>query len=253
MMQKVEAEQVAEALFKARSTMQSVPSAGEGTAEEAAQIMNLLVRHLTQEGRKPIAAYKVAAGGAWGVFTADMICGHGAELRHAEFFAPLIEAEVAFTPQEDIDPSMSLEEVLEKSLVAPVLEIPDSRWASWRPPEEPFAAPTPFEMLADNAFAHRLVVGPWSPGRKLQAETVLQLEENGAVIGEAPISNVMEHPANAVLWLAAQLAEKGEKLSAGTVISPGCPIRNLFRVPRETPRTYASNLIGYGAVSVNFA
>ncbi len=235
-------QRVARALFEARFSRVPVAAVPDATEDDAIPVRTALLELITEGGAKPIVAYKVAGGNAWGSFTADMVEASGARVSRSAFLNPLVEAEVGFRLEADIDPGMSVRDVLENASVTVTLEIADGRWASWNPVAPVFVPPSAFEALADNGFASRLVVGGFQPAILLDPESLLRLEADGRVLGEGPVKQVRGHPANAVLLLARHLADLGQVLRRGVVVSPGCPITTLFPLAADARGTYSAIL-----------
>jgi 2-keto-4-pentenoate hydratase len=99
----------------------------------------------------------------------------------------------------------------------PAIELPDSRF-------EDFEHAGLAQLIADNACAHRFVLGPaagtdWRamdlaahPGRVLR---------NGALAEEGVGRNVLDDPRIALTWLANELSRHGMTLKAGQVVTTG--------------------------------
>jgi 2-keto-4-pentenoate hydratase len=99
----------------------------------------------------------------------------------------------------------------------PAIEIPDSRY-------EHFETVGLAQLVADNACAHRFVLGPAAPeswrSLDLAAHRGCALK-NGAVAGEGIGSNVLGSPVTALTWLANELSQHGLTLAAGQVVTTG--------------------------------
>ena len=102
----------------------------------------------------------------------------------------------------------------------PAIEIPDSRY-------EHFERVGMASLIADNACAHRFVIGPaaenWR-GLDLAAHRVLGLR-NGAVAEEGQGANVLGDPRIALTWLANELSRHGVTLKAGQVVITGTCVK----------------------------
>ena len=70
-------------------------------------------------------------------------------------------------------------------------------------------------------------------------------------LAEGSLLHIMDHPGNAVLWLARELANSGLVLEAGTLVSTGNPYRNLITVP-ERGGMFEARLAGVGSAFVTF-
>ena len=131
------------------------------------------------------------------------------------------ELEFAFRMAGDLAPRaepFSQDEVLARvASLHPAIELPDSRFAHF---EQAGLA----QLVADNACAHRFVLGPatnaaWRamdlaahPGRVLR---------NGALAEEGVGRNVLGDPRIALTWLANELSRHGMALNAGQVVTTG--------------------------------
>jgi 2-keto-4-pentenoate hydratase len=133
----------------------------------------------------------------------------------------VMELEFAFRMGRDLPPraqAYSEAEVLDAvATLHPAIEIPDSRYEHF----ETVGLP---QLVADNACAHRFVLGPaalesWRgldlgahPGRAFR---------NGILAGEGSGANVLGGPAIALTWLANELSRHGMTLKAGQVVTTG--------------------------------
>lgn len=97
------------------------------------------------------------------------------------------------------------------------IEVPDSRYADFVSAGGP-------QIIADNACAHRFVLGPKAPpawreldltAHRVHATVARRYERDG--IG----SNVLGHPLIALTWLANELSGLGVPLAAGQVVTTG--------------------------------
>lgn len=92
------------------------------------------------------------------------------------------------------------------------------------------------ELIALDIGATKMVVGegiqveatPTFLSMVQQAQTSFT-DQNGKVVQQAPMSNLMGHPFNAVLWLIKQLQQQGKALQSGDYISLGA-VGKLFPV-----------------------
>lgn len=138
------------------------------------------------------------------------------ELSLSDYNEPLLETELVFLVQEDVNSDDSDEEVMRKCLVAPGLEVPDGRYDDW------FPKTTFYEVIADGAVNGAVVYGEakaYSYDDLADVEGVLYFEGEELVRGRS--TEVLGHPVNAVKWLAKALEERGEKLQAGRFVSSG--------------------------------
>lgn len=128
---------------------------------------------------------------------------------------PRVEPEIAFVLGEDVAPPASRLDVLSATrFVVPVIEIVDSRVEEWG-----FTAPA---AIADNALAARLL-----PGDRTAATTTeftleaVEVSINGSRRATGTGAAVLGHPADAVAWLADALADRGDSLRAGEIVTTG--------------------------------
>jgi 2-keto-4-pentenoate hydratase len=153
----------------------------------------------------------------FGVLFADMAIGNGGVLPAARVLQPKAEAEVAFVLWEDITSlEVSREEVKNAiDYAVAAIEIVDSRIADWK---ISFA-----DTVADNGSAAFFVLGD---DRKTLAGLDLRtcgmaLEVNGAVVSLGAGVACLDHPLNAVTWLARTLAAQGVPLRKGDIVLSG--------------------------------
>ena len=100
--------------------------------------------------------------------------------------------------------------------VHPAIEVPDSRYADW-------LSKTAAELIADNAIAGLLCLGPAAPGGlacDLAAQPVA-VAVNGKTVAEGAGRNVLGDPWNALVWLANRLSARGATLEAGHIVTTG--------------------------------
>ncbi|TWT04282.1 hypothetical protein FQV26_15195 [Planococcus sp. CPCC 101016] len=144
--------------------------------------------------------------------------------------SPLIEIELIFIAKEDLSAADDVHALLEKTQVAPGIEVPDSRFDDW------FPKISLGQVIADSAVAGKIIAGT-----PLDNVTYAQLEKlpgkltlNGEEIAASDSSEVLDHPVNAVKWLVNELAghgltvKKGMSISSGTFILPKTLERGLY-------------------------
>jgi len=130
------------------------------------------------------------------------------------------EPEFAFRMARDL-PQRAVPYSAEEALAAAdelflALEVPDSRFAD-------FAKAGGAQLTADNACAHRFVLGAAATGWRhadLAAHRV-STSRNGALFSEGVGANVLGGPAIALAWLANELPAHGEMLRAGEIVTTG--------------------------------
>jgi len=137
------------------------------------------------------------------------------------------ELEFAFRMGHDLAPQdapFSQEEVLAQvASLHPAIELPDSRF-------EHFERAGLAQLVADNACAHRFVLGPaadadW-PALDLAAHPG-RICRNGVLAEEGVGRNVLGDPRIALTWLANELSRHGVVLQAGQVVTTGTCIKPL--------------------------
>ncbi len=182
----------------------------------------------------------------YGYLLDSMVLPSGGSLAMDEFVAPKIETEICFRLGKDLSGSdLTIESVLDATdVVSASFEICDARIRDWKCPYPDF--------FADNGFSARIVISEhWVPVREvdLLAETVV-LVQDGRQIAEGKGEMALGHPARAVVWLAAKLAERGRRLAAGAVIMTGTltPIIPIVRGAR-----YIGSFSTLGSVEKTFA
>ncbi len=151
----------------------------------------------------------------------EMVHQDGDEIPFGANRMRVAEAEFAFRMGRDLPPRAgryTLDEVLGAvSELYLAIEIPDSRYSD-------FAVVGAPQLIADNACAHRFVLGPEAPAiwreldlasHRVVGKVCDRLEREG--IG----SNVLGDPRIALTWLANELSLTGIKLAAGQTVTTG--------------------------------
>jgi 2-oxo-3-hexenedioate decarboxylase len=153
----------------------------------------------------------------YGFLTDRMKVGDGQELPWKGGIHPKIEPEVAFLVARDLQGRVSREQVLEScSAVAAALEILDSRY-------EQFKYFSMEDVIADNSSSYRFVLGSWVTGfRELDLRSLgMRMGIDGVAAQEGRSSDISGDPIVSVIQLCELLAERGRKLSAGSVVLAG--------------------------------
>ncbi|MGO1078202.1 2-keto-4-pentenoate hydratase [Inquilinus sp. CA228] len=134
---------------------------------------------------------------------------------------PLVEADlIAVIGDAGVNQAKTPGEVLAHlSALYPFIELAD---LALPPDEKPSAA----SIAAVNVGARLGVLGepiPIEPGfaDRLATMTVSLTDGTGKVLAEAPGAAILGHPLNAVIWLAQDLAARGEALQPGQLVSLG--------------------------------
>ncbi len=201
---------------------------------------------LEQPGEPPLWGWKIAATSAAGQahinvdapmagrLLAHMVYPDGAELPFAPNRMRVAELEFAFRMAHDLPPRSSPyqqpEIVAAIAALHTAIEVPDSRYAEFVQVGAP-------QLIADNACAHRFVLGPEAPpiwrDLDLAAHPVTARLASGverAGIG----ANVLGAPLIALTWLVNELSTHGIPLRAGQVVTTGTCIVPLEIAPGDT-------------------
>ena len=203
-----------------------------GDVAQAYRVQRRLAEHLTAAGRGPVVGWKVGSTtpamqrllgvptpAAGRVHAAGRLAD-GAVMRHAGLRRPGIECEVAVVLARTLDARAGLPGLdavaAAVAAVHPAIELVDDRYGDFGA----VGAPT---MIADNFFHAALVLGapvPGGAGLDLAAVDGVVLAD-GAERARGRGTDVLGHPLRSVQWLAACLAEQGEVLAAGQIVSTG--------------------------------
>ncbi len=222
----------AEALRRATDTRRPIEPLTEQhpeiTVGDAYEIQRLQVQRWIAEGRA-ITGYKVGLTSRamqqqlgvdepdYGILVAGMNDESGVELHLADYIAPRLEPEIAFTLRHDLrGPGLSVADVTAAvGEVVGVLEIIDSRIEGWRIRLA--------DTIADNASSAGVVVGITRlPLTEVDLEGLeVALQVDGTTVASGRGADVMGSPLNALAWVANRLGEFGVPLHAGTIVLPG--------------------------------
>ena len=163
------------------------------------------------------------------------------ELSLSDYNEPLVEVELVFLVDEDVNGSDSVEQIMNKCRVAPGLEVPDGRYEDW------FPKTTFYEVIADGAVNGAVVMGEaakYTYEDLADVKGVLYLD--GEEVKRGHSTEVLGHPVNSVKWLAEALESKGKQLTAGSFVSSGT-----FVLPEKlTTGTYTAKYSNIGEVTL---
>jgi 2-keto-4-pentenoate hydratase len=174
----------------------------------------------------------------FGVLFEDMRVPNNGAVDPGRLIQPKAEAEVAIVLGRDLDnPACTPEEFAAAADYAvAAIEIVDSRIKDWK---ITFA-----DTVADNGSSALFVLGdtklPLS-GLDLYACGMV-LEVDGAVASIGAGAACLGHPCNAGAWLARTLAERGEPLTAGSVVLTGALGPMVTLVPGQSIRVQIGGL-----------
>jgi 2-oxo-hept-3-ene-1,7-dioate hydratase len=188
----------------------------------------------------------------FGTLLDDMVVTDGADLDRRRYIDPRVEVEVAFVLARRLEgPAVSAFDVLDATgYVTPALELIDARshrvdLASGRPR-------TVRDTIADNAANAGIVTG----GRAMRPHDVdlrwvgAMLSRNGVIEETGLAAGVLQHPANAVAWLARTLTARGVALEAGQVVLAGSFTR---AVAASAGDTFHADFGPLGAIALHFS
>lgn len=252
---------LAEALYAARLERQPVSPISEThptlTLDEAYVISEMNLRkRLTLPGIKQIGKKIGLTSRAvqkqlgveqpdFGFLTSDMSIFHGECVSRSSLLYPKVEGELAFVLKSDLQgPGLTSAQVIKATdFVLPVIEIIDSRIRDWKIRVQ--------DTVADNASSALFVLG--SQPKRLGDMDIrmcgMLLRKNGEVESTGVGAACLDHPVNAVLWLANALGKYGEKLRAGDIILSGAfgPV-----VPVNSGDFIEVEIQGFGSVQCRF-
>jgi len=171
-----------------------------------------------------------------GLLLDDMFFADGGEVPSGRFIATRIEAELAFVMKSRLSgPNCTIFDVLNATdFVVPALEILDTRIE--RLDKATGATREIVDTIADNAANAGIVVGG-RPMRPLDLDLRwigALCYKNGALEETGLAAGVLNHPANAVAWLANKLAPLGLALEPGQTVLSGSFIRPIEARPGDT-------------------
>lgn len=139
---------------------------------------------------------------------------------------PRVEPEVALRFARDVEPGADRDGVLAAVGTAHAcLEVVDSVWTDYRFRLE--------DNTADGSSAAGVVLGPELPLDRIDTVEVTLLVD-GEPVGRGRGSDASGHPADGVVWLAVQLAARGERVRAGDVVITGGLTRAAALAPGAT-------------------
>jgi 2-oxopent-4-enoate/cis-2-oxohex-4-enoate hydratase len=153
----------------------------------------------------------------FGYLTSDMLVHTGGVVGKNALIQGRAEGEVAFILGRDLKgPGLTREDIISATdHVVACIEIIDSRVKDWKIKIQ--------DTIADNASSALLVLG--SKPVKLQNIDLrmagMTLRMNGEVESTGVGAACLDHPVNAVLWLANALGRLGDSLKAGDIILSG--------------------------------
>ncbi|MDN7246711.1 hypothetical protein QWY16_01875 [Planococcus shenhongbingii] len=221
--------------------------------DDAYKLQHMLTAKKAVEADEQLAGYKISLTSPetqklfgsetplYGALTTSALSGGTVSLEAMS--SPLIEIELIFLIKEGLSVEDDVQTILEKTLVAPGIEVPDSRFEDW------FPKITLGQVIADSAVAGKIIAGKPVEGLTYEQLTDLKgtLRFNGEEIASANSSAVLDHPVNAVKWLITELEGHGLKLEKGMSVSSGT-----FILPHKLEKgVYTASYEGIGEVTLN--
>jgi 2-keto-4-pentenoate hydratase len=152
----------------------------------------------------------------YGVLYEDRVHATGAQLDVSGLIAPRVEPEFAFVLARELrGPGLTASEVLAATAaIVPALEVIDSRIRDWKI--------RLVDTIADNASCHCAILGERHPAAGVDLPTAaVAMSVDGELEQQGVGAAVLGDPAEAVAWLANELAAYGVTLEAGHVVLSG--------------------------------
>ena len=153
----------------------------------------------------------------FGILFGDMLVEDGARADADKLLAGRIEAEVAIGLKSDLLGTDISEADLRSAIswLAPALEIVDSRIRDWKIKIT--------DTVADNASSAAFVLGKkrhWPVDFDV-VDVTMRMRRDGEVVSEGKGSACLGSPLISCLWLAREMAKRGNPLRAGEVVLSG--------------------------------
>jgi 2-keto-4-pentenoate hydratase len=197
-------------------------------AHTAQKLFGWKIAATSQAGQKHINVDGPLAGR----LLAERVIADGGTCPLGNNLMRVAEMEFAFRMAQDLPPRAvpyATDEVMARvANLHPAIEIPDSRYHD-------FARAGLAQLVADNACAHRFVLGPAAAGWRgvdLAAHPVRAFV-NGAPAGEGNGAQVLGDPRIALIWLANELSRHGLTLKAGEVVTTGTCVKPVRVTPGD--------------------
>lgn len=168
----------------------------------------------------------------FGVILDAFVFPSGSTIPRAGMCFPRIEGELAFRIGSDLGADADADAVLAATTeIVPVFELIDSRVRDWK-----ITLP---DTVADNASCWGVVEGTGMPVADVGplADVTLELQRDDETVQSGTGAAVLGNPAEAVAWLARELAARGTTLRAGELVLSG----SFTAAVDLDPGTYTAN------------
>lgn len=198
------------------------------TLDAAYEVQRLNLRRWARDGRRPVGR-KVGLTSPsvqrqlgvdrpdFGTLFADTAYGNGEAVPLDALIQPKLEAEVALVLARELPFVDATRADLLRAIdfLLPAIEIVDSRIADWRIGL--------LDTVADNASSGLFVLGdrPVRPGEVEVSAVKMETRVNGEIVSTGSGGDCLGSPLNAALWLARELARRGEPLAPGDIVLTG--------------------------------
>lgn len=158
----------------------------------------------------------------FGRLTSRHLLESGAEIELADENAPLLEPELLMRTTRELGAGTTEGDVSDSVEVAGGIEVPVCRFCDWFPEGQEPLLNVP-ALISDNSVAGYVVVGqPWRrPDGLVWDDVSVTVYHDDDVVIEGNSSAVLGNPLRSVVWLANKLADRGESIPAGAVLSTG--------------------------------
>lgn len=153
----------------------------------------------------------------YGFLTDKMQIKNNEKFEMAHQIHPKIEPEIAFWIAADLEGDVTDEQVLASCrAVCACLEILDSRY-------EQFKYFSMEDVIADNSSSSHFVLGPWlEEYRDLDLSDLrMSMRKNGEEVESGNSKDISGDPVLSVVELCKLLAQRGQKLKAGSIVLAG--------------------------------
>ncbi|MBB5082787.1 2-keto-4-pentenoate hydratase [Nonomuraea endophytica] len=222
--------QAADRLLDAATSGKPCPPVRDlvGSVRDGYAVQEINTRRALQEGRR-LVGRKVGMTNAevrgrfgivepdFGMLFQDRCHLDGQPIPIGDFLQPRVEGEVAFVLKEDLEggPFTTAEVIRAVDFALAAIEVADSRIEGWDI--------TPADTIADNASSGAFVLG--SDPRDLRGldlrSAAMTMTRNGEQVSSGSGAQVMEHPLNALVWLAGAAGRSAFPMRAGDVVLTG--------------------------------